>query len=204
MEYNTQLKTLTLPEYGRNVQNMIDYCISLADKEERTRCAHAIIDIMGNMFPHLRDVNDFKHILWDHIAIMSNFELDIDYPYEIIKREDLYSKPDPLLYSRPTMRYRHYGKTLENMVKLALTLENEQEKEQFVVLIATHMKKSYIQWNKEVDDIKIFIDLFELSEGQIDLRASKIKLPEMKEVNQRSNNNSNNNNNSGGGRRRRR
>lgn len=204
MEYNTQLKTLTLPEYGRNVQNMIDYCISLADKEERTRCAHAIIDIMGNMFPHLRDVNDFKHILWDHIAIMSNFELDIDYPYEIIKREDLYSKPDPLPYSRPTMRYRHYGKTLENMVKLALTLENEQEKEQFVVLIATHMKKSYIQWNKEVDDIKIFIDLFELSEGQIDLRASKIKLPEMKEVNQRSNNNSNNNNNSGGGRRRRR
>lgn len=202
MEYNTQLKTLTLPEYGRNVQNMVDYCISLADREERTRCANAIIDIMGNMFPHLRDVNDFKHILWDHIAIMSNFELDIDYPYEIVKREDLYSKPEPLPYSRPTMRYRHYGKTLENMVKLALTLEDEQEKEQFVVLIATHMKKSYTQWNKEVDDLKIFIDLFELSEGQIDLRASKIKLPDMKEVNQRSNNNTNNN--SGGGRRRRR
>lgn len=202
MEYNTQLKTLTLPEYGRNVQNMVDYCISLADREERTRCANAIIDIMGNMFPHLRDVNDFKHILWDHIAIMSNFELDIDYPYEIVKREDLYSKPEPLPYSRPTMRYRHYGKTLENMVKLALTLEDEQEKEQFVVLIATHMKKSYTQWNKEVDDLKIFIDLFELSEGQIDLRSSKIKLPDMKEVNQRSNNNTNNN--SGGGRRRRR
>ena len=202
MEYNTQLKNLTLPEYGRNVQNMVDYCISLADREERTRCANAIIDIMGNMFPHLRDVNDFKHILWDHIAIMSNFELDIDYPYEIVKREDLYSKPEPLPYSRPTMRYRHYGKTLENMVKLALTLEDEQEKEQFVVLIATHMKKSYTQWNKEVDDIKIFIDLFELSEGQIDLRSSKIKLPDMKEVNQRSNNNTNNN--SGGGRRRRR
>lgn len=202
MEYNTQLKNLTLPEYGRNVQNMVDYCISLADREERTRCANAIIDIMGNMFPHLRDVNDFKHILWDHIAIMSNFELDIDYPYEIVKREDLYSKPEPLPYSRPTMRYRHYGKTLENMVKLALTLEDEQEKEQFVILIATHMKKSYTQWNKEVDDIKIFIDLFELSEGQIDLRASKIKLPDMKEVNQRSNNNTNNN--SGGGRRRRR
>lgn len=203
MEYNTQLGELTLPEYGRNVHNMVKYCKTLPTKEERTRCANAIIDIMGNMFPHLRDVNDFKHILWDHIAIMSNFELDIDYPYEIIKKEDLYSRPEPLPYSRPTMRYRHYGKTLESMIKLALTLENEEEKEQFTLLIATHMKKSYIQWNKEVDDLKIFIDLFELSEGQIDLRSSKIKLPEMKEVNQRSNN-TNTGGGGGGSRRRRR
>lgn len=201
MEYNTQLRELTLPEYGRNVHNMVEYCKTLPTKEERTKCANAIIDIMGNMFPHLRDVNDFKHILWDHIAIMSDFELDIDYPYEIIKKEDLYSRPDPLPYSRPTMRYRHYGKTLESMIKLALTLENGEEKEQLILLIATHMKKSYIQWNKEVDDLKIFVDLFELSEGQIDLRASKIRLPEMKEVNQRSNNQ---NNNGGGSRRRRR
>lgn len=200
MEYNTQLRELTLPEYGRNVHSMVEYCKTLPTKEERTKCANAIIDIMGNMFPHLRDVNDFKHILWDHIAIMSDFELDIDYPYEIIKKEDLHSRPEPLPYSRPTMRYRHYGKTLESMIKLALTLENGEEKEQLTLLIATHMKKSYIQWNKEVDDLKIFVDLFELSEGQIDLRASKIRLPEMKEVNQRTNNQ----NNAGGGSRRRR
>ena len=203
MEYNTQLKALTLPEYGRNVHNMVDYCRTVEDREDRTRCAHSIIDIMGNMFPHLRDVNDFKHILWDHIAIMSNFELDIDYPYEVIKKEDLYSKPDPLPYSRPSMRYRHYGKTLQKMVSIALTIEDEKEKEQFITLIATHMKKSYIQWNKEVDDIKIFIDLFELSEGQIDLRGSKLKLPDMRELGQRSNNANNNNNNAGGRRKRR-
>lgn len=201
MEYNTQLKPLRLPEYGRNVHNMVDYCKTLTDRDERARCANSIIDIMGNMFPHLRDVNDFKHILWDHIAIMSNFELDIDYPYEVIKKEDLYSKPDPLPYSRPTMRYRHYGKTLQNMIKIALTMENAQEKEQFVTLIATHMKKSYIQWNKEVEDMKIFVDLYELSEGQIDLRESKLRLPDMRELNQRNNNN--NNNNSGGRRKRR-
>lgn len=201
MEYNTQLQQLRLPEYGRNVHNMVDFCKSLADREERTRCANTIIEIMGNMFPHLRDVNDFKHILWDHIAIMSNFELDIDYPYEVVKKEDLYSKPDPLPYSRPTMRYRHYGKTLQNMIGIALTMENQEEKDQFITLIATHMKKSYIQWNKDVEDLKIFLDLYDLSEGQIDLRASKLKLPDMRELGQRSNNHNNNNN---GGRKKRR
>lgn len=201
MEYNTQLQQLRLPEYGRNVHNMVDFCKSLADREERAQCANTIIEIMGNMFPHLRDVNDFKHILWDHIAIMSNFELDIDYPYEVVKKEDLYSKPDPLPYSRPTMRYRHYGKTLQNMIGIALTMENQEEKDQFITLIATHMKKSYIQWNKDVEDLKIFLDLYDLSEGQIDLRASKLKLPDMRELGQRSNNHNNNNN---GGRKKRR
>lgn len=87
MKYNTQEKRLALPEYGRNIQNMVDYCVTIKDREERKRCANAIINVMGNMFPHLRDVNDFKHILWDHLAIMSDFKLDIDYPYEIVKRK---------------------------------------------------------------------------------------------------------------------
>lgn len=188
MEYNTQLKKLALPEYGRNIQNMIDYCLTIPDRQERTRCANTIINIMGNMFPHLRDVNDFKHILWDHLAIMADFKLDIDYPYEVIKKEDLDSKPGKIEYSRPTMTYRHYGKTLEKMVDLATTIEDQKEKDQFIILVATHMKKSYIQWNKEVEDKKIFIDLYELSNGKIDLRDSNIKLPEMKELTQRSNN----------------
>ena len=84
MKYNTEEKKLVMPEYGRNIQNMVDYCITIQDKEERKRCADTIINIMGNMFPHLRDVNDFKHILWDHLAIMADFKLDIDYPYEIV------------------------------------------------------------------------------------------------------------------------
>lgn len=188
MEYNTQLKKLALPEYGRNIQNMVDYCLTITDRNERKRCANTIITIMGNMFPHLRDVNDFKHILWDHLAIMSDFELDIDYPYEVLKKEDLYLKPKKIEYSRPDMQYRHYGKTLEKMIKLAITIEDPKEKEQFVLLVATHMKKSYIQWNKEVEDQKIFIDLYELSAGKIDVRGSEIKLPEMKDLGQRNQN----------------
>ncbi|WP_029904393.1 DUF4290 domain-containing protein [Prevotella sp. 10(H)] len=192
MEYNTQLKKLALPEYGRNIQNMVDYCLAIPDRNERKRCANTIINIMGNMFPHLRDVNDFKHILWDHLAIMSDFKLDIDYPYEIVTKEELYSKPGKIEYSRPDMLYRHYGKTLEKMVKIATELEDPQEKEQFVLLVATHMKKSYIQWNKDVDDMKIFIDLYDLSNRKIDIRDSGIKLPEMKDLGQRNNNNNNN------------
>lgn len=191
MEYNTQLKRLALPEYGRNVQNMVDYCLTLKDREERKSCANAIINIMGNLFPHLRDVNDFKHILWDHLAIMADFQLDIDYPYEIIKKEDLYSKPGKIEYSRPTMKYMHYGKTLEKMIKIALEMEDPKEKESFTWLVLTHMKKSYIQWNKEVDDQKIFNDLYDLSNQALDFRGSNIKLPDMKELNQRNNNNNN-------------
>lgn len=184
IKYNTQLKELTLPEYGRNIQNMVDFCTGLEDREERTRCAYTIIDIMGNLFPHLRDVNDFKHILWDHLAIMSNFELDIDYPYEVVTKDELNIKPDLVEYSRPTMRFRHYGKIIEKMIKIAIEMENGEEKEQFIVLVATQMKKSYVHWNKEVDDRKIFADLHELSKGQIDIRESNIKLPEIKEQSQ--------------------
>ena len=149
---------------------------------------------MGNMFPHLRDVNDFKHILWDHLAIMADFKLDIDDPYEIVKKEDLYSKPGKIDYSRPDMQYRHYGKTLEKMSKMIAMIEDPVEKEQFTLLVATHMKKSYIQWNKDVDDQKIFEDMYDLTDGKVDVRNSNIKLPEMKDLGQRNNNNNNNNN----------
>lgn len=189
MEYNTQLKRLRLPEYGRNIQNMVDYCMTINDRDERKRCADSIITIMGNMFPHLRDVNDFKHILWDHLAIMSDFKLDIDYPYNVVQEEDILLRPVKMEYSRPTMHYMHYGKTLEKMIALATTLDNPEEKEQFIMLVATHMKKSYLQWNKEVDDQKVFQDLYELSDRKIDIRDNNIKLPEMKDVVAFNNNN---------------
>lgn len=185
MDYNTQLKKLALPEYGRNIQNMVDFCMTIEDRSERRRCANSIINIMGNMFPHLRDVNDFKHILWDHLAIMANFELDIDYPYPIIKKEDLYSKPGKVEYSRPTMLFKHYGKTLEKLIKLASEYPEGKEKEQLVWLVLNHMKKTYIQWNKEVDDSKLFQDLYDLSNHKIDKRNSDIKLSDMKDLNQR-------------------
>lgn len=195
MEYNTQLKKLALPEYGRNIQNMVDYCLTVKDREERKRCANTIINIMGNLFPHLRDVNDFKHILWDHLAIMSDFQLDIDYPYEIIKKEELIKKPDKLEYSHPTMRFRHYGKSLEKMIHILSndTFESKEEYDALLWLVLTHMKKSYMQWNKEVDDDKIVLDLYDLSNHKVDLRGESVKLPDMKDmtVQQRTNNNNN-------------
>lgn len=185
MNYNTQLKKLSLPEYGRNIQNMVDFCLTIPNIDERTRCANSIINIMGNMFPHLRDVNDFKHILWDHLAIMSDFNLEIDYPYEIIKKENLFSKPGKVPYSRPNMHYKHYGKTLEKLITIAADYPEGKEKEQLIWLVLNHMKKTYIQWNKEVDDIKLFVDLYELSNRKIDKRNSDMKLADMKDLNQR-------------------
>ena len=111
MEYNTQQRVLPLPEYGRSIQNMVDHCLTIEDRAERQRCANTIINIMGNMFPHLRDVPDFKHKLWDHLAIMSDFKLDIDFPYEIIKKDNLITKPDVIPYPSSKIRYRHYGRT---------------------------------------------------------------------------------------------
>lgn len=172
MKYNTQQEKLALPDYGRNIQNMVDHCKTIEDKEERTKCANTIVDIMGNMFPHLRDVNDFKHILWDHIAIMSDFELDIEYPFEVITKEELYTKPNKLEYSRPSMKYRHYGSILEKMINIATEMEDGEEKDQLISQITSQMKKSYIEWNKEVDDDKIIEDLQELSGGKIKLDSN--------------------------------
>jgi hypothetical protein len=182
MKYNTQEQQLALPEYGRNIQNMVDYCVSLSSREDRTQCANAIINLMGNMFPHLRDVNDFKHILWDHLAIMSGFALDIDYPYEVIKKEDLYIKPKRLPYDQGHIVYKHYGKNLENMIKKATEYEDGEQKVHLIGLLANHMKKSFLTWNKEVvDDSKIFKDLEYLSQGKIVLDEDSHKLTESKD-----------------------
>ena len=180
MEYNTQLTKLILPEYGRNIQNLVNHCVKIEDKEERTECAYSLIEIMGNMFPHLRNVSDFKHILWDHLAIMSDFKLDIEYPYEIIKKEELIATPQAIEYSRPTMKYRHYGKMLERMIKHAAEMPEGEEKEQLLHLLISQMKKSYTQWNREVDDDTILEDLAELSEGKIQLDPKEYDVPEVR------------------------
>lgn len=196
MKYNTEEKKLAMPEYGRNIQNMVDYCVAIEDRDERKRCADTIINIMGNMFPHLRDVNDFKHILWDHLAIMSDFKLDIDYPYEIIRKEDLHSRPPRIPYNNSRIRYRHYGRTLELMIDKATELENGDEREQLTKMLANHMKKSFLTWNKEsVDDRKIFKDLDELSQNKIVLNEETYKLTESRDILARNNQQSNNNNN---------
>ena len=168
---------MPLPEYGRSIQNMVDYALTIQDRAERQRCANTIINIMGNMFPHLRDVPDFKHKLWDHLAIMSGFELDIDYPYEIIREDNLVTKPEPIPYSTTRMRYRHYGHTLEVLIKKACELPEGNDKRNLTAMICNHMKKDYMAWNKDtVDDRKIAEDLYELSGGKLQLTDDIIRL----------------------------
>ena len=184
MEYNTQRKKMELPEYGRSVQNMVDHALTIEDREERQRCANTIINIMGSMFPHLRDVPDFKHKLWDHLAIMSDFKLDIDYPFEIVKKEDLVMRPERLPYSTGDIRYRHYGRFLGELVKKAVEIEDEAERKALIRLLAIQMKNSLINWNKDgMEDQKIVDDLREYSQGAIDLQVEDLQLNEPQRYN---------------------
>lgn len=168
---------MPLPEYGRSIQNMVTHALTIQDSAERQRCANTIINIMGSMFPHLRDVPDFKHKLWDHLAIMSDFKLDIKYPYEVIRKDNLITKPDIVPYPSIRMRYRHYGRTMEILIKKACEFPEGDEKRNLVALICNHLKKDYIAWNKEtVDDRKIAEDLKELSHGELEMDDDIIRL----------------------------
>jgi len=165
MDYNTNRKKMALPEYGRNIQNMVDYLLTIEDREKRNRSAQTVIDVMGNLFPHLRDVQEFKHKLWDHLAIMSDFKLDIDYPYDPPTPDSLLERPNVVPYNQHYIKYKHYGRTIELMIKEADKFEGE-EREIMISQLANQMKKSYLAWNKDaVEDDKIFGDLEELSEG---------------------------------------
>ena len=194
---------MPLPEYGRSIQNMVDHALTIEDRAERQRCANTIINIMGGMFPHLRDVPDFKHKLWDHLAIMSDFKLDIDYPYEIVRKDKLESKPEPVSYPSTRIRYRHYGRTLEVLIKQAIEFPEGDEKQNLVALICNHMKKDYMAWNKDtVDDRKIADDLAELSGGKLEmteeirqLMSQRLALYYHPKVNRNYSKNNNNNRN---------
>ena len=179
MEYNTQRKKMELPEYGRSVQNRVDHALTIEDRAERQRCANTIVNIMGSMFPHLRDVPDFKHKLWDHLAIMADFKLDIDYPFEVVKKEDLVMKPEKMEYPNGKIRYRHYGRFLEGMITKAVEVEDEVEKKRLLHMLAIQMKKSLNNWNKDgMEDQKIANDLREYTQGAIDLTVEDLGLNE--------------------------
>jgi hypothetical protein len=181
-DYNTSRSSLVLPEYGRNIQKMVDHVLAQSDKNERNRLAQALINVMGNLNPHLRDIHDFKHKLWDHLAIMAKFELDIDYPYDVPVPETFQEKPRIVEYPQANIRFKHYGKILERMVGVAVTMEEGEERRALVSVIANHMKKSYLTWNREaVDDQVIVNDLRVLSKGRISLDDS-YKLEETREI----------------------
>ncbi len=177
--YNTQLKKLILPEYGRNIQNMVDYCLTIEDRDERNHCAYSIVDTMVTMFPELQNEADYVHKLWDHLAIMSDFKLDIDYPYDVVKEENLESKPEPIHYALEKIKFRHYGKIIERMIARAAQYPEGEERDALVMLLANHMKKLIYQINNEdVEDSKIFNDLAYYSNGVIRLDPETHKLHE--------------------------
>lgn len=186
MKYS-QRTDLILPEYGRNIQQMVKHAVSIEDRSERTRCAKTIIDIMGNMFPYLRDVEGFKFKLWDHLAIMSDFQLDIDYPFEVVKPTTLQQKPERIPYNTSGIRYMHYGRLLHSLIEKTEQYPEGPRRDELIDLMANHMKKSYLTWNKEVvDDRKIFDDLRQLSHGNIDMNPESMTLTASKDIMNRS------------------
>ncbi len=173
LEYNTEREKLIIPEYGRHLQKMINFTVEIEDREERNKVARSIIAVMGNLQPHLRDVPEFQHKLWDQLFIMSDFKLDVDTPFPVLTKEKLQERPDPLDYPQNFPKYRFYGNNIKRMIDVANSWEDGDLKNALTFTIANHMKKCYLNWNKDtVEDSVIFDHLFELSSGKINLKGS--------------------------------
>ncbi|MCF8221662.1 MAG: DUF4290 domain-containing protein [Bacteroidales bacterium] len=167
-DYNTQRKRMALPEYGRNIQKMVDFIKTIEDRDERTRAARSVIKIMGNLNPNLRDSGDIKHKLWDHLTIIANFELDIDSPYPPPEKETLYEKPNEIGYKKGEVKYLHYGRVIEMMIEEACKMEKDERRDYLTILIANQMKKASATWNKsQVNDDVIISDLKFLSKDEL-------------------------------------
>ncbi len=182
-DYNTQRKKMKLPEYGRCLQKMVDHVLQIEDKDERNLAVKSIIDIMGTMYPYLRDINDFKHKLWDHIAIMSDFKLDIDYPFDPPKPETFSEKPQFVPYNQSDIRFRHYGKIMEQLITNTVAMDDENPAKTVATeQLANQMKKLYLTWNKDaVDDEKILDDLSLISKGKLNV-GENFKLQEVIDI----------------------
>lgn len=177
LEYNSQRSHLIIPEYGRHLQKLIDQATAIEDKAERNKAAKYIISVMGSLNPHLRDVPDFQHKLWDQLFIMSDFNLDVDSPYPIPSKDILTQKPDRLKYPQNFPKYRFYGNNIKYMIDVANSWEESELKNALVLVIANHMKKCYLSWNKDtVSDEVIFEHLLELSDGKLNLSKSNEEL----------------------------
>ena len=175
--YNTKLKNLILPEYGRNIQQMVDYCLTIPDRDERTKCAGTIVKTMAVLFPKIREQEGYRQKLWDHLAIMSDFQLDIDWPVEVISAEERQSQPDKVVYTSSDMPYRHYGKSIQRMISRAVLMAPGEEKDALIMLLANHMKKLMMAFNQDnVEDARIFKDMAAMSHGEIILTPENHRL----------------------------
>ena len=183
LTYTTQLKKLILPEYGRNIQRMVDHCLTIEDRGERTRCAATIVKTMETLFPIQGNADAYRRKLWDHLAIMSDFNLDVDVPFELIKPDSLDPTPEPINYRQAEFGYRHYGRMLQRSIDKAVEMPDGDENDALILLLADHMKKMLLAVNPDgVDDEKVFKDLYELSRGAIRIDPELIKLHDFKVV----------------------
>lgn len=172
MEYNTTRNNLIISEYGRNIQKMIEYTLTMTDKEKRTKSACLIIEVMAQMHPQVKETNNYKQKLWDHLHIISDFKLDIDSPYPIPSKQALNSKPERIPYQSNDIKFKQYGKNLQKIIEKAIELEDGKEKEAFVKTIANHIKKSYLNWNRDSVNDELILKHLDI------LSNKKLKLPE--------------------------
>ena len=182
LQYNTKRKPLIIPEYGRHIHMMIDQIHEIESREERNKMAKSIIGVMGNLNPHLRDVPDFQHKLWDQLFIMSDFKLDVDSPFEKLKEEVLRARPKRIAYPVSKQKYRFYGNNISQMIKVARSWDDGEMKDALVFTIANHMKKCFLNWNKDtVEDALIFGHLKELSEDELRVKEELLPLTQSSE-----------------------
>jgi len=183
LQYNSERTQLIIPEYGRHIQIMVNQMKSTENREERNKIAKAIIGVMGNLNPHLRDVPDFQHKLWDQLFIMSEFDLDVDSPFEKPQRELLEQRPDRMDYPQNFPKYRFYGNNIKSMIDVALEWEDDEMKDALIFNIANHMKKCFLNWNKDsVDDEIIFQHLNEFSDGKLKVKEDLLPLTSTQEL----------------------
>lgn len=183
LEYNSDREHLIIPEYGRHIQKLVNFCVAIEDKDERNKVANAIVKVMGNLQPHLRDVPDFQHKLWDQLYIMSDYKLEVESSFPKPEKEVLQAKPEPLPYPKLASKYRFYGNNIQIMIDTALSWDDGEMKDALIYTIANHMKKCYLNWNKDtVDDVAIFKHLKELSNGKIELTEEDEVLSESKDL----------------------
>ncbi len=177
LEYNTERTNVLFAQYGRNTKKLVDYALTIEDRNERNLAAKQIVATMEILNPKIRFIDEYKKVLWNHLAIMSSYKLDIDYPYEIIPEDEMKSKPEIIPIQKKRIKIRQYGKIIEQMVQIAIEMEDKEKQKDFIYTILIQMKRTYIEWNKDVvSDIVIFDDFRKLSENQLEV-PKNFKLP---------------------------
>jgi len=189
MEYNTERSEIVLSQYGRNIHKLVEYAINLDNKEDRLKAAQQIVIAMEILNPRIRFIDEYKKVLWNHLAIMSGFKLEIDFPYEIIQKEEMFSKPEHIPLQKGGIKKRQYGRIVADLIKKAIEVEDEVIKKEFIEVILIQMKRIYIDWNKDVvNDIVIFDDFVKLSDNKLTI-PSDFKLPQSYEIRNKFKNN---------------